>query len=79
MRCPTQLPDRLLVVPERGGLITGWRCNGVEWLYLDVQRFADPSKSVRGGDRRLELAPGASSTLQCRYRMSGGPSTQASG
>ena len=44
-----QLPDRLLVVPERGGLITGWRCNGVEWLYLDEQRFADPSKSVRGG------------------------------
>jgi galactose mutarotase-like enzyme len=136
-----QLPDRLLVVPERGGLITGWRCNGVEWLYLDVQRFADPSKLVRGGipvlfpicgglpgdqlplpssddgsgvdllagpvsavslvdppramvclepwtaprqalircDRRLELAPGASSTLECRYRMSGGPSTQASG
>jgi D-hexose-6-phosphate mutarotase len=47
-----QLPDRLLVVPERGGLITGWRCNGVEWLYLDEQRFADSSKSVRGGIAR---------------------------
>jgi galactose mutarotase-like enzyme len=41
--------DRLLVVPERGGLISGWRCNGVERLYLDQQRFADPSQSVRGG------------------------------
>lgn len=41
--------DRLLVVPERGGLITGWRCNGQERLYLDLERFRDPSLSVRGG------------------------------
>jgi galactose mutarotase-like enzyme len=45
----TPPPDQLLVVPERGGLITGWRCNGVERLYLDAQRFADLGKSVRGG------------------------------
>ena len=41
--------DRLQVVPERGGLITGWRCHGRELLYFDQQRFADPALSVRGG------------------------------
>jgi galactose mutarotase-like enzyme len=39
----------LRVVPERGGLVTGWRCDGRELLYLDTDRFADPSRSVRGG------------------------------
>lgn len=45
--------DRLRVVPERGGLVTGWMCKGPwgerEMLYFDAERFADPSKSVRGG------------------------------
>ncbi len=41
--------DQLRVVPERGGLLTGWRCGGVERLYFDAERFADPAKSVRGG------------------------------
>jgi galactose mutarotase-like enzyme len=41
--------DQLRVVPERGGLLTGWRCRGEELLYFDAERFADPSKSVRGG------------------------------
>ncbi len=45
--------DRLLLAPERGGLVTGWRCQGPwgerEMLYFDAERFADPSKSVRGG------------------------------
>ena len=41
--------DRLCIVPERGGLITGWRCGERELLYFDPDRFADPSKSVRGG------------------------------
>ncbi len=45
--------DRLRVVPERGGLVTGWVCQGPwgerEMLYFDAGRFADPSKSVRGG------------------------------
>ncbi len=42
-------PDLLRLVPERGGLLTGWRCNGRELLYLDAERFADPALSVRGG------------------------------
>lgn len=41
--------DLLRLVPERGGLITGWRCQGQELLYLDAARFADPGLSVRGG------------------------------
>ena len=41
--------DQLRVVPERGGLLVGWRCSGEERLYFDAERFADPSKSVRGG------------------------------
>jgi galactose mutarotase-like enzyme len=41
--------DLLRLVPERGGLISGWRCQGRELLYLDEARFADPALSVRGG------------------------------
>jgi galactose mutarotase-like enzyme len=41
--------DALRVVPERGGLVTGWQSGGREWLYLDGTRFADPALSVRGG------------------------------
>ena len=41
--------DCLRLVPERGGLVTGWRSGGREWLYLDEARFADPALSVRGG------------------------------
>ena len=41
--------DQLRVVPERGGLVSGWRCGGRELLYLDQERFLDPALSVRGG------------------------------
>jgi galactose mutarotase-like enzyme len=41
--------DSLRLVPERGGLLSGWRCGGQEILYLDAARFADPALSVRGG------------------------------
>ena len=41
--------DVLRVVPERGGLVTGWRCADQELLYFDAERFRDPSLSVRGG------------------------------
>jgi galactose mutarotase-like enzyme len=39
----------LEVVPERGGLITQWSVQGRNILYLDQQRFANPTLSVRGG------------------------------
>lgn len=41
--------DQLRLVPERGGLLSGWCCQGRELLYLDQERFADPALSVRGG------------------------------
>jgi galactose mutarotase-like enzyme len=41
--------DLLRVVPERGGLISGWRCGDREVVYLDLERFLDPEQSVRGG------------------------------
>jgi len=41
--------DLLRLVPERGGLISGWRCGGREVVYLDLERFLDPAQSVRGG------------------------------
>jgi galactose mutarotase-like enzyme len=41
--------ETLRLVPERGGLVSGWRAQGQELLYLDQQRFADPTLSVRGG------------------------------
>ncbi|MFU8885902.1 MAG: galactose mutarotase [Cyanobacteriota bacterium] len=41
--------DLLRLVPERGGLISGWRCGDREVVYLDLERFLDPTQSVRGG------------------------------
>jgi galactose mutarotase-like enzyme len=41
--------DLLRLVPERGGLISGWRCAEREVVYLDLERFLDPAQSVRGG------------------------------
>ena len=45
----TATGDELRIVPERGGLVTGWRSGGQEWLYFDAERYADPTKSIRGG------------------------------
>jgi galactose mutarotase-like enzyme len=39
----------LEVVPERGGIITQWRLQTTDLLYLDAERFKDPNLSVRGG------------------------------
>ena len=44
-----QTQDRLRIVPERGGLITEWKCNGTEILYFDLERFQLKNKSIRGG------------------------------
>ena len=41
--------DRLRIVPERGGIVTEWRCGDREVLYFDQERYADPGKSIRGG------------------------------
>lgn len=39
----------VVVVPERGGIITDWRIQDQKIFYLDKERFADPTLSVRGG------------------------------
>lgn len=39
----------LEVVPERGGMITHWHYRGRDLLYLDSERFSDPSQSLGGG------------------------------
>ncbi len=41
--------SRLEIVPERGGMITRWKIQGQDLLYLDEERFDNPSLSVRGG------------------------------
>lgn len=40
---------RLVVVPERGGLISHWQLQDKDILYFDAERFANPDMSVRGG------------------------------
>ncbi|MFQ4140681.1 aldose epimerase [Chlorogloeopsis sp. ULAP02] len=47
--CDRTTNSQLEVVPERGGIITRWRIQGQEILYLDQERFANPELSVRGG------------------------------
>ena len=34
--------DQLRIIPERGGLVSGWCCGGREILYFDQKRYADP-------------------------------------
>ena len=41
--------SRLEVVPERGGIITQWKVQGQDILYLDRERFKNPQLSIRGG------------------------------
>lgn len=41
--------SRIEVVPERGGIISSWKIQGQDILYLDKERFLNPELSVRGG------------------------------
>lgn len=41
--------SRIEVVPERGGIITQWKVQGQNILYLDQERFKNPQLSIRGG------------------------------
>jgi galactose mutarotase-like enzyme len=45
----TDSDSSVKIVPDRGAIVTSWRVNDRELLYLDRQRFADPNLSVRGG------------------------------
>lgn len=46
------------VAPARGGLVTRFRAQGTEVLYLDEASFLDPTKNVRGGNPVLFPSPG---------------------
>jgi galactose mutarotase-like enzyme len=45
----SQTQSFLEVVPERGGIITQWKVNNQDILYLNQERFTDRQLSVRGG------------------------------
>ena len=47
--CDQKTGDLIRVVPDRGGLITEWICNGKDILYFDLDRFHQKEKSIRGG------------------------------
>ena len=41
--------SQIEVVPERGAIISRWKVNNQDILYLDEERFANPKLSIRGG------------------------------
>ncbi len=45
----TDSQSSLTIYPDRGGIATSWKVNDRELMYLDADRFNDPSLSVRGG------------------------------
>ncbi|HHP7231455.1 MAG TPA: aldose epimerase [Xenococcaceae cyanobacterium] len=44
-----QTNSQIEVVPERGAIISRWKIDNQDILYLDEARFANPELSVRGG------------------------------
>jgi D-hexose-6-phosphate mutarotase len=45
-------------------MITRWQVQGQDILYLDAERFADPTLTVRGGVPMRDFIP----TLQCSIK-----------
>lgn len=46
------------LAPSRGGLLTGFRVQGREVLFMDEATLLDPTKNVRGGNPVLFPSPG---------------------
>ncbi|MFC4775941.1 aldose epimerase [Paenibacillus sp. GCM10023252] len=42
--------SKVLVCPERGGIVTGCQLHGEELFYLDRDTFIDPKANIRGGN-----------------------------
>lgn len=42
--------SRIVVCPERGGIVIGCQLNGVELFYLDKATFENPIANIRGGN-----------------------------
>jgi galactose mutarotase-like enzyme len=51
---------RLDLIPSRGGLVSRWRVDGDEVLFMDRGTLLDQSKNVRGGIPQLFPWPGRS-------------------
>ena len=64
---PTQ--SLVVVVPERGGIVTDWRTQDQKIFYMDQERFADPTLSVRGGIPLL--FPICGNLLEDTYTLNG--------
>ena len=45
----TDTQSSLTIFPDRGGIATSWKVHDRELMYLDADRFTDPTLSVRGG------------------------------
>jgi galactose mutarotase-like enzyme len=45
----TDNQSSVTIFPDRGGIATSWRVGDRELMYLDADRFTDPTLSVRGG------------------------------
>ncbi len=45
----TDSGSSVTIFPDRGGIATSWKVNDRELMYLDAERFTDPTLSVRGG------------------------------
>jgi galactose mutarotase-like enzyme len=54
----SETDSRVLIAPERGGMVTRFRCGNREVLYLDEETLADPAQNVRGGIPILFPSPG---------------------
>jgi galactose mutarotase-like enzyme len=42
--------SRVLVCPERGGIVIGCQLHGLELFYLDKETFENPAANIRGGN-----------------------------
>jgi galactose mutarotase-like enzyme len=42
--------SKVTVIPERGGIISGFEVDNQNVLYLDMETFNDPAKNIRGGN-----------------------------
>ncbi|MEB3274839.1 MAG: aldose epimerase [Prochlorothrix sp.] len=61
--------SEVVIIPERGGIITEWRIQGQDLFYLDRERLKDPKLSIRGGNPIL--FPICGNLPQDQYQVAG--------
>src|SRR5438874_1631584 len=50
--------SEVVIAPKRGAIVTSFRVDGRELLFMDESTLHDPAKNVRGGNPVLFPAPG---------------------